>query len=103
MPYLLCDSLVLSPPPMLATSPGPVLLPVWSCTHVAGNGGERCSPCQPPAAAGHVDNFLCCVVCCSAEKMGSVDKVRKCAPALNIPDNVRKVVHVAHFVQRTLC
>lgn len=82
--------------------PAPILSP-WLPTHFAGIERGRCSFGKPQQAAGAVDNFLRIGNLSNAHFLSTVHNVRKCMKALNIPDNVQKVTHNAHFIQRALC
>jgi hypothetical protein len=72
-------------------------------THFVGIEREGCSLGTSHGAAGAVDNFIRMPNLSIAYFLGSVHNFRKCMYLLNIPDNVQKVTHNAHFIQGALC
>lgn len=80
----------------------PLLSPRFP-THFAGIERGRYSLGASHSAAGAVDNFIRMLNLSSAYFLGNVHNIRKCMYSLNIPNNVQKVVHIAHFIRRALC
>ena len=72
-------------------------------THFAGIEREGCSLGTSHSAAGAVDNFIRMFNLSIAYFLGNVHNFCKCMYSLNIPNNVQKVVHIAHFIRRALC
>ena len=71
--------------------------------HFAGIERGRCSFGNPQRRRRAVDNFPRIGNLSDAYFLSTVDNVRKCMKSLNIPVNVQKVTHNAHFIQRALC
>lgn len=86
-----------------ATQPLVQPLSPWLPTHFAGIERGRYSLGTSHSAVGAVDNFIRMPNLSVAYFLGSVHNLRKCMFILNIPDNVQKVVHIAHFIRRVLC
>jgi hypothetical protein len=86
-----------------ATQPLAAVLSPWLPAHFAGIEREGCSLGTSHSAAGVVDNFIHMPNLSVAYFLGSVHNFRKCMFLLNIPKNVQKVIHIAHFIQRALC
>lgn len=72
-------------------------------THFAGIEREGCSLGTSYSAVWVVDNFIRIPNLSSAYFLSNVHNFRKCMYLLNIPDNVQKVTHNAHFIRRALC
>jgi hypothetical protein len=83
--------------------PFAAVLSPWLPTHFAGIEREGCPLGASHSAAGVVDNFIRMPNLPSAYILGSVYNFCKCMNSLNIPDNVQKIIHNAHFIQRALC
>ena len=86
-----------------ATQPFAAVLSPRLPTHFVGIEREGCSLGTFHSVAGAVDNFLRMPNLSSAYFLSNVDNFFKCMYLLIIPNNVRKVIHNAHFIQRALC
>jgi hypothetical protein len=83
--------------------PFAAVLSLWLPMHFAGIERGGYSLGTSHSAAWVVDNFIRMPNLPSAYFLGSVYNFRKCMNSLNIPDNVLKVIHNAHFIRRALC
>lgn len=79
------------------------LPPSWMSKHFTGIERGGYSRGAYRSATGAVDNFIRMPVLSIAYFLGSVHNICKCLNLLNIPNNVQKVTHNAHFIQRALC
>ena len=84
--------------------PGPACaLHLVGCLHTLLEMGARVPPSGTIQRGALVDNFSAVVGLTDARFFSTERHGCKCLNVLSIPDNVRKVAHNAHFIQRALC